>query len=230
MHQHLKEVGENIVKKCKGLPLAVKTLGGLLRGKYDLNDWEYVLNSKIWDLPEGACNVIPALRISYHYLPSHLKRCFAYCSIFPKGYEFQEKEITLLWMAEGFLQHETREMQLEDVCRKAFTGLWSRSFFQQSSMDNSLFFMHDLINDLAQWAAGEICLRLENTGEGKKLEGISENLRHFSCTGSSVYDHKSFEALYNSMHLRTFLPLKPSRLTAWNSSLGCNVHYILSKL
>ncbi|XP_031279835.1 putative disease resistance RPP13-like protein 1 [Pistacia vera] len=233
MHQHLKEVGEKIVKKCKGLPLAVKTLGGLLRGKYDVNNWEYVLNSKIWDLPEGTCNVIPALRISYHYLPSHLKRCFAYCSIFPKGYEFQEKEITLLWMAEGFLQHEITEMQLEDVGHKAFFELLSRSFFQQSSINSSLFFMHDLINDLAQWAAGKICLRLENIGEGDKIERISENLRHLSCTASSscaassFYGFKSFEA---SRYLRTFLPLIPRSYMALKSSVGCNVCYILSKL
>ncbi|XP_031277090.1 putative disease resistance RPP13-like protein 1 [Pistacia vera] len=230
MRQHLKEVGAKIVKKCKGLPLAVKTLGFLLRGKYDLSNWEYVLNSKIWDLPEGTCKLILALRISYHYLPSHLKRCFAYCSIFPKGYVFQEQEITLLWMAEGFLQHEISEMQLDDLGHNVFFELWSRSFFQQSSINSSLFFMHDLINDLAQWAAGEICLRLENIGEGDKLERISENLRHLSCTDSSFYDFKSFEALSNSTYLRTFLRLLPPRYKYLNNSLGCNVRYILSKL
>lgn len=39
-HPHLKEVGENIVNKCKGLPLATKTLGGMLCRKLDHDTWD----------------------------------------------------------------------------------------------------------------------------------------------------------------------------------------------
>ncbi|KAL0429221.1 UNVERIFIED_CONTAM: putative disease resistance protein RGA3 [Sesamum radiatum] len=54
----LKEVGFLLVKKCKGLPLAAKTLGGLLRCKETKQEWQDVLNSKIWDLPEEN-NILP---------------------------------------------------------------------------------------------------------------------------------------------------------------------------
>uniref|UniRef100_A0A2N9J6G9 NB-ARC domain-containing protein n=1 Tax=Fagus sylvatica TaxID=28930 RepID=A0A2N9J6G9_FAGSY len=156
------ELDRKILERCKGLPLAAKALGGLLRTIHDRNEWEYVLNSKIWDMAEKNSDVLPTLRLSYLYLPSHLKRCFAYCSLFPKDYEFEEKELVLLWMAEGLVQETEGNKSMEKLGGEYFGDLHRRSFFQQSSNDESLFVMHDLINDLAEWAAGDLCYRLED--------------------------------------------------------------------
>ncbi|MBA0670221.1 hypothetical protein Goklo_028936, partial [Gossypium klotzschianum] len=51
MHPDLKVTGEAIVKRCNGLPLAAKTLGGLLRCKLDADEWKKILHSNFWDLP-----------------------------------------------------------------------------------------------------------------------------------------------------------------------------------
>ncbi|CAL5361708.1 unnamed protein product [Camellia sinensis] len=51
-HPNLERIGKEIVKKCKGLPLAAKTLAGLLRSKRDVEDWNNILKSGIWDLPK----------------------------------------------------------------------------------------------------------------------------------------------------------------------------------
>jgi hypothetical protein len=96
-------------KSLKGVNsylLAAKTLRGLLQAKLDLTEWDNVLKSKIWDILERRSRIVPALMLSYHHLPSHLKRCFAYCSIFPEDSEFQEKQLVLLWIAEGLVQPE----------------------------------------------------------------------------------------------------------------------------
>ncbi|TYH21174.1 hypothetical protein ES288_A04G021900v1 [Gossypium darwinii] len=206
-HPQFKEIGENIVRRCNGLPLAAKAIGSLLRTVTDQSEWEKVYKSEIWDLPEDPCGLIPALRLSYHYLPPHLKRCFAYCSIFPKDYEFEEEEIILLWRAEGFLQSKAK-IQDKGLGNQYFQDLVSRSFFQISSKDKSRFVMHDLMNDLAQLVAGEICCRLE----GEKQQKFSHRSRHSAYVSDDRYHIvKKLEAFYQMTSLRTFLPLMALR-------------------
>ncbi|KAK0607946.1 hypothetical protein LWI29_023108 [Acer saccharum] len=181
-----------------------KTLGGLLRGKNNLNDWEDVLNCKIWDIPEERNGIIPALRLSYYYLPSHLKRCFAYLSILPKDFKFSKEKLILLWMAEGFLQHESSNKQMEDLGTEYFEDLQSRSLIQQSGSDMSLFEMHDLINDLAQWAVGEICFNMENMQEVDKQRKVTKKSRHFSYIRDKYDGITKFEAVYDVNNLHNF--------------------------
>ncbi|KAK4414170.1 putative disease resistance RPP13-like protein 1 [Sesamum alatum] len=178
----LRETGRKIMKKCKGLPLAVKTLGSILSSKFDNDHWNEVLNSNIWDIPLQKNAILPSLRLSYHYLPSNLKRCFAYCSIFPKGYEFDKKNLVLLWMA-------------------------GRSFLQESVQDKTRYAMHDLLNDLAQSVSRTMCFHLQENWEKRQLFDSFEKVRHFSCSRSKYDVYRKFESLNEAKWLRTFLPL-----------------------
>ena len=172
----LEVIGKGIVHKCKDLPLAAKTLGGLLQSKEDPREWEKILKSDMWDLPEGKSDILPALRLSYHYLSSHLKRCFAYCLILPKDYEFRKEDLVLLWMAEDLLQQCKGNARMEERGEWYFDDLVSRSFFLRSRKNKSYFVMHDLVNDLAKFIAREFYFRLEI----KESCEIARKTRHLS--------------------------------------------------
>nr|POF15865.1 putative disease resistance rpp13-like protein 1 [Quercus suber] len=202
-HPELEEIGREILDLCKGSPLAAKVLGGALRTKRNPNEWKNVLNSKIWE----RNGIIPILELSYQYLPSHLKRCFAYCSLFPKDYEFEESELVLLWMAEGLVQEVERNKSMEVLGAEYFYDLLMRSFFQQSSNNGSRFLMHDLINDLARWAARGLFHRMEDALGSNKQSEISTKVRHFSYIRHCFDGIKKFENFPINMHLRTFLPV-----------------------
>jgi Leucine-rich repeat (LRR) protein len=206
-HLNLKDIGEEIVKRCKGSPLAAKVLGGVLRSKMDRDEWEDILKSKIWDLPEVESEIAPALMLSYHHLPSHLKRCFAYCSVLPKDYLFEEKHLVLLWMAEGLLQPREGKKRMEDLGSEYFHNLLSRSFFQQSFEDESQYLIHDLINDLAQWVAGDICFKMEDRVWDNNGRKPSTKARHSSYLGGYNDGIQKFEVFNDLTCLRTFLPL-----------------------
>ncbi|XP_027113869.1 putative disease resistance RPP13-like protein 1 [Coffea arabica] len=208
-HPNLEGIGRSIVRKCKNLPLAVKTLGGMLRARSTPDEWTDILNSEIWEIKEDQSDILPALRLSYYHLPAHLKPCFAYCSIFPKDYEFDKYELVLLWMAEGFLEESKASELMEDIGDNYFKELLMRSFFQQSSSTStsSRFVMHDLINDLARYVAGDFCSRLTDGLEENIKCTILDKVRYASFTSSWYEATQNFKTLQKAKHLRSFLPL-----------------------
>ncbi|XP_034199609.1 putative disease resistance protein RGA3 [Prunus dulcis] len=70
----LEFIGKEIVKKCKGLPLAAKALGGLMGYKETRKQWEDVLNSKIWNVDEIEEQVFQPLLLSHYDLAPAIKR------------------------------------------------------------------------------------------------------------------------------------------------------------
>ncbi|KAM4080171.1 hypothetical protein ACB094_09G171400 [Castanea mollissima] len=152
-YPNLLEIGEEIVEKCKGVPLAVRTLAGILYSKVDEREWKFVRDNEIWNLEQKQGDILPALKLSYNQLPFHLKQCFAYCSLFPKDHEFDSYLLVQFWMAHGLLQSPDNEkQQLEDIGDLYIKELMSRSLFQDVYQDKVLFYtfkMHDLVHDLA---------------------------------------------------------------------------------
>ncbi|XP_062078952.1 putative disease resistance RPP13-like protein 1 [Humulus lupulus] len=173
----LQEIGRQIVKKCKGLPLAVKSMAGLLRSTSTPDEWRHVLQSDVWELPNCRdIGIVPALWLSYRFLPPYLKPCFSYLSIFPKDYEFGDvdrEKLILIWMAEGLLKSQLGK-RIEDVGEEYLNALIARSFFQRNTRNRSLS-MHDLMHDLAMYVSGERCFIYDSC---KDLHKLSSKTRH----------------------------------------------------
>lgn len=197
-YPHLEVIGREMVIRLNGLPLAVKVLGGLLRNNLDEDAWKKILSEGAQ--LHGSAEIFSVLQLSYNHMPSQLKQCFAYCSLFPDDYEFREEELVLLWMAEGYLSEATHEMGMETLGGEYFKDLVKRSFFQRSIMDKSRFIMHDLIHDLAQYVAGTAYFRME----GKMQMEMSKHILHISYDSGLRVEFKNFKS---SKNLRTFMPI-----------------------
>ncbi|KAM4105757.1 hypothetical protein ACB094_04G016600 [Castanea mollissima] len=151
----LEAIGRDIAKKCRGVPLAAKVLGGTMCRKKEKSEWLTLLDNEILNSPHGSNEILPILKLSFDHLPlPSLKQCFAYCSIFPKDYEINKEELIQLWMAEGFLQpNQGSCLVMEDVGNMYFDILLANSLFQDEEKDDYdniiICKMHDLVHDLA---------------------------------------------------------------------------------
>ncbi|XP_060974641.1 putative disease resistance protein At3g14460 [Cannabis sativa] len=216
---HLGRIGKEVVKKCKGLPLAVKAIASLLRFTH-VKEWKRIAKSDILDLQVGEKNILPALRLSYHYLPSHLKRCFIYCSMFPKDHQFYREELVLLWMVDSLLEHSSgnrRNRTVKEVGNEYFDELVSRSFFQPIGGRSkrygtgvfetvNCFVMHDLMVDLANFVSKKKILYLE---KDKMYDiGIVKQLRHVGFDMVNCQNlHEIYKLVSDATCLRTIMPV-----------------------
>ncbi|XP_027337035.1 putative disease resistance protein RGA1 [Abrus precatorius] len=157
VNQNLESMGKEIAGKCKGIPLAVKTLGGLLRGQYEESKWKDVLHGDFWKLCREQDSIVPILKLSYQNLSPEMRQCFAYCSIYPKDWIIFNDELIQLWMAQGYLQCSTDKQCMEDIDAESEDG------------EIISFKIHDLMHDLAMLVAGNDYCYLDS--KAKKLVG-----------------------------------------------------------
>ncbi|KAL4631901.1 hypothetical protein ACB092_04G012100 [Castanea dentata] len=152
----LEAIGREIAKRCGRVPLVARVLGGIMCLEFDKNKWLEIQNNKIWDLlDEDSSNIFLVLKLCFDYLPTpSLKRCFAYCSIFPKDYDMKKDEVIQCWMAEGFLEPSKEgNTVMEDIGNTYFNILLATSFFQNAREDayGDIISckMHNLVHDFA---------------------------------------------------------------------------------
>ncbi|KAJ1290434.1 hypothetical protein BS78_02G242800 [Paspalum vaginatum] len=123
---------ERILRRCRGLPLAISTIGALLANKPKTSiEWQHLHEHLGAVLESDRSNITKVIDSSYDGLPYHLKSIFLYLSIFPENYEIKRKRLLGRWMAEGYITGY-RDMPAEDVGESFYNELINRSMIQDS--------------------------------------------------------------------------------------------------
>uniref|UniRef100_A0A8R7RA27 NB-ARC domain-containing protein n=1 Tax=Triticum urartu TaxID=4572 RepID=A0A8R7RA27_TRIUA len=197
----LEMIGEDIAKKLKRSPLAARTVGARLRKNPKVEIWMREKDRGLMKETMGA------LWWSYQYLDEQIRRCFAYCSIFPRRHRLTRDELVKLWVAEGFIKTSEPEEEMEDVAQEYFDELLSASFLQLGGKrmvygrddEVDYFTIHDLLCDLAEEVSGRDCFRIENGWTGE----VPQDVRYL-FVGS--YDSRMLvEKIPGLQNLRTLI-------------------------
>jgi hypothetical protein len=139
--ERLEPIGKEIAKKCGGVALAAQSLGHMLKYKtYDV--WDSIRSNHIWNLSaskeqSSTHEVLASLLLSYNFMPPHLKLCFAYCAIFPKGHKMIGDDLIHQWIALGFME-PSNIFSTWQLGESYITNLLEMSFLQLSKVNYTI--------------------------------------------------------------------------------------------
>ncbi|KAH0681844.1 hypothetical protein KY289_019596 [Solanum tuberosum] len=105
----LSDIGHQIVEKCKGLPLAVVLIAGVIvRGKEKEKDLWLKIQHNLDFLISANINLqmMKVMQLSYDHLPYHLKPLLLYIARSQKSKRTPVSTLMQLWMAEGIVDHD----------------------------------------------------------------------------------------------------------------------------
>ncbi|XP_078165093.1 putative disease resistance protein RGA3 isoform X2 [Carex rostrata] len=178
INPELEVIGKEICKRLKGSPLAAITIGGTLKINSGVEHWTNIKDSKMWELQKEEHDILPVLQLSYQYLPTYLKKCFSFCSLFPKDFKFTQSELTEFWIMQGFFEPLDNDKELRSQANSYFVDLVRRGFFQTLARgkDNE-YVIHDLMHDVCLSITKDECFCLEN---GHCEQKVSLDIRHAS--------------------------------------------------
>lgn len=197
---NLKQVSEDILKKCGGLPLAINTISRLLASGKKEEEW-YSVRSSI-GFAQGTHSDINTmnyiLSLSYFDLPLCLRSCLLYLTMFPEDYDIGRERLVHRWISEGFIHGEDGKDPFE-IGETYFYELVNRSLIQPIHISYDRAFscrVHDTILDFLIYKSTEenFCMLLSN----HSMSG--SRVRRLSLMGNE--DQESVEQLDLS-HVRS---------------------------
>nr|GMD13587.1 putative late blight resistance protein homolog R1B-8 [Ipomoea batatas] len=96
--------GRKIAENCRGLPLALRVIAGILCKNRTVTEWERVAENPFLEINREGQSYHELVLLSYEQLPhENLKNCFLYFASFPMGYEIAVWKLIRLWIAEELI-------------------------------------------------------------------------------------------------------------------------------
>ena len=134
------------------------------------------------------------LLLSYYDLPSHLKTCLLYLSIFPEDYKINKDWLIWRWVAEGFVQQARGDQSFLEIGESYFNELLNRCLIQPADMDDldgtpRSCRVHDIVLDLIISLSAEECFIttiLAGDGMESKVRWLSLQNNNNSTTWATT--------------------------------------------
>jgi hypothetical protein len=150
----IKEVSDEILKKCGRLPLAIIAVASIIASRPTRTrvDWENIRNSLNFESGKNWTRQI--LNLSYKDLPHHLKLCFLYLGIYPEDHIIWRIDLVRQWVAEGIVNnsHQQGAEDLRRLTNSYFDDLINRSLIEPEETDKNGKILscrvHDMMLDL----------------------------------------------------------------------------------
>ncbi|KAK6125095.1 hypothetical protein DH2020_041159 [Rehmannia glutinosa] len=149
----LEEIGKKIANNCKGLPLSIVVIGGVLANSQRTREhWEYIAENliSIVTLDDNE-RCLKILHMSYNQLSVHVKPCFLYMGSISEDSKIRVSLLVKLWVAEGFLKPISGKSS-EMIAEEYLKDLIDRNLIlvhKLGSAGNIKFcIVHDLLRDL----------------------------------------------------------------------------------
>ncbi|CDP21945.1 unnamed protein product, partial [Coffea canephora] len=226
----LEALKKQILKKCDGLPLAAKLIGGLLLNS-GLEKWHSIVQESL--LNECQSEIEQILKVSFDHLsPASVKKCFAYCSIFPQDTDLEQDLLIELWMAEGFVQPDRQNQRLmEEIGGDYLTILLQNSLLEKVEESWRTYYkMHDLVHDFAKSVLNPKTSSQDRYLALHSYEEMAENVkRNKAASIRSLFLHLGGGISAEMDKLSRFKHLHVLRLSAYGvkflpSSIGKLLH------
>ncbi|XP_057771447.1 putative late blight resistance protein homolog R1C-3 isoform X2 [Salvia miltiorrhiza] len=193
----LEHIGKEIARNCKGLPLFIVLIGGLLTtSEMTLEYWEDIAMDLISTVNlEATEHCLKILYTSYNQLPVHLKPCFLYMGVFPEDSVIVASELIKLWIAEGFLL-PIEGKSLEEVAKEYLKELVDRNLILVHKWGSGGKIkscqIHDLLRDLCLREADKqkfvgVVRQQNRNPNGRIIQWQCRILVHYLCKSTVKY-------------------------------------------
>ncbi|TYI78671.1 hypothetical protein E1A91_D06G229000v1 [Gossypium mustelinum] len=157
-HPDIPNLAKQVAERCRGLPLALITVGRAMACKTTLGEWNYAIETlKRHDedeLLEMEDEVFSLLKFSYDNLPNAtMKYCFLYCCLYPEDYSIPKKRLVEYWFCEGLLNEYDRVSDAQMQSNDIISSLLNACLLENGGEihGEECVKMHDVIRDMALW-------------------------------------------------------------------------------